>query len=585
MGPVRREEYNSKRLKSRSWKHGLECLWRIHGKTTESMRRRDPFAENRDGDVYEEGQPPNVPLFSQFVGVHQAASHRLQEEDEEEEGIDWTSRSGTIKSTTSDRRIPKDGYEDDVEAPEDAKLALKIDVIAGPCSQSTYTSTEDVDTVNVGRSPENHLVLYDAEISGRHLVFAWCYNNGCWTVTDQGSLNGSYLNGDRISMGHKIIGEQYRLSADDMIQLGTSTKLKISLLPHEMVEYERNERRHSLSLESFPRSLTMPKHKIPSFSSLVSPKMNSSPTRNALVAASSDELRLQCCIVSCVGREHARRRQIIEDVASAECPLLGSEHGNEGIYSALFCVFDGHCGRSAAEAASSALPEELKSRLNDSREWKKSMHDATEELRETFLATDDRISDEAGCTATSIFMWRTLYLGDETVYIQSANVGDSCAILIHLDNGAYEMLTEDHRLSNPTERARLEQNGIPLTKDSRRLYGLNLARALGDRFLKDEDLGLSAEPFVSNVYPVDSTKSALVIVGSDGLWDFVTPADASRLAIKADDDNDGSVVEVAAALVREAQSCGSRDDITAMVVRIWPREEWDDMSPSTNPVD
>jgi len=32
-----------------------------------------------------------------------------------------------------------------------------------------------------------------------------------------------------------------------------------------------------------------------------------------------------------------------------------------------------------------------------------------------------------------------------------------------------------------------------------RLFGLNISRMLGDRFLKDEDLGFIAEPFVSAV--------------------------------------------------------------------------------------
>ncbi len=52
-----------------------------------------------------------------------------------------------------------------------------------------------------------------------------------------------------------------------------------------------------------------------------------------------------------------------QDVACAECPLHGSEEALGGTPAALFCVFDGHCGRAAAEAASTALPDEVSKRL------------------------------------------------------------------------------------------------------------------------------------------------------------------------------------------------------------------------------
>lgn len=52
-----------------------------------------------------------------------------------------------------------------------------------------------------------------------------------------------------------------------------------------------------------------------------------------------------------------------QDVACAECPLHGSEEALGGTPAALFCVFDGHCGRAAADAASTALPDEVSKRL------------------------------------------------------------------------------------------------------------------------------------------------------------------------------------------------------------------------------
>lgn len=70
-----------------------------------------------------------------------------------------------------------------------------------------------------------------------------------------------------------------------------------------------------------------------------------------------------------------------------------------------------------------------------------------------------------------------------------ANVGDSSAVIAELgpqgqlqQQAAY--LTADHRLSNPQERARLQGLGITPGQGGTRLYGLNLGRCLGDRYLK-----------------------------------------------------------------------------------------------------
>lgn len=74
-------------------------------------------------------------------------------------------------------------------------------------------------------------------------------------------------------------------------------------------------------------------------------------------------------------------------------------------------------------------------------------------------------------------------------YEQVANVGDSAAVLIYLDEqgslaSGPTFLTADHRLSNVAERDRLQGLGITLGHGGTRLYGLNLGRCLGDRYLK-----------------------------------------------------------------------------------------------------
>jgi protein phosphatase len=484
------------------------------------------------------------------------------------------SLSDTLKSSASDRKLVSES-DDDAEGhrADNARLAIQIDVLAGPCDKKSVSVGSEQDEISVGRAPHNTLVCFDGEVSGRHVVLRWNYQHGCWTISDQGSLNGTMLNGDRISPGMVC-----RLSSDDMIQLGSSTRLKILLMPEEMAISENNERRQSLSVESFPKSLTIAKGRVPSFASLLSPKLNST----SAIEASSDTLRLECGIVSCIGKDHARKKQNIEDVTSCHSPLIDDSH----LYASLFCVFDGHCGVSAAEAAGTALPEEITMRVTEmvqknanrlSEDFVKSM--MRKHLHESFLATDDRIADEAGCTATAILLWNNR--DNDSIQVQGANVGDSMATMILLSDefdgsGKSIVLTEDHRLTNPKERERLEENGIPLGEDTRRLYGLNLARALGDCFLKDEDLGLSAEPSVSQVYEVSPEQGALILVASDGLWDVLSIEEAVNIASATDKDSHGGVIQIAAALAQESQDLGSRDDITVLVLRIWPREVWED---------
>lgn len=107
---------------------------------------------------------------------------------------------------------------------------------------------------------------------------------------------------------------------------------------------------------------------------------------------------------------------------------------------------------------------------------------------------------------------------------QAANVGDSAAVLWHTSDPPHkcEQLTTDHRISAPAERHRLRSIGIELTEGSDRLYGLNVARCLGDHYLKE--FGFSATPSVSHVHKLPPDQSALLILASDGLWDVAAPS-------------------------------------------------------------
>lgn len=125
--------------------------------------------------------------------------------------------------------------------------------------------------ISIGRTANNGLVLADSEVSGRHVVVKWNSLDRCWQVSDEGSLNGTLLNSEPISVPGRQKGQRYRLSSDDILQLGSYTKIKVSTFPRDLLDPQA-QRHGSLPVGSMPRSLTMPKQRIPSFTLLPSPK-------------------------------------------------------------------------------------------------------------------------------------------------------------------------------------------------------------------------------------------------------------------------------------------------------------------------
>lgn len=68
----------------------------------------------------------------------------------------------------------------------------------------------DTDSTRVGRHPDNEVFLDDVTVSRRHAEFV--RENGKFSIVDVGSLNGTYLNGNRV--------ERETLTRGDEIQIG-----------------------------------------------------------------------------------------------------------------------------------------------------------------------------------------------------------------------------------------------------------------------------------------------------------------------------------------------------------------------------
>ena len=89
----------------------------------------------------------------------------------------------------------------------EAGTALLV-VSRGPNAGSRFLL--DADIVTVGRHPESDIFLDDITVSRRHAEFRRA--EGAFTVVDVGSLNGTYVNRDRV--------EHATLAGGDEVQIG-----------------------------------------------------------------------------------------------------------------------------------------------------------------------------------------------------------------------------------------------------------------------------------------------------------------------------------------------------------------------------
>jgi len=113
--------------------------------------------------------------------------------------------TGGDKVETSDRQLsPVDAAAVDALPVGSALLVVQ----KGPGAGSRFLLDQDV--VNAGRHPDSEIFLDDVTVSRRHAIFNRAGDG--YTVSDVGSLNGTYVNRDRI--------ETIALTDSDEVQIG-----------------------------------------------------------------------------------------------------------------------------------------------------------------------------------------------------------------------------------------------------------------------------------------------------------------------------------------------------------------------------
>lgn len=88
-------------------------------------------------------------------------------------------------------------------------------VTSGHRAGSRYALAADM--VTAGRHPESHIFLDDITVSRRHVEFH--RHEGGWELRDVGSLNGTYLNGERVDAATVHNGDDVQIGKFKLVFL------------------------------------------------------------------------------------------------------------------------------------------------------------------------------------------------------------------------------------------------------------------------------------------------------------------------------------------------------------------------------
>ena len=104
-------------------------------------------------------------------------------------------------TSTGDRPLTKEDLETIMRLADGTALLIST---RGAVSGSRYLLDED--EITVGRDPRADILLDDSTVSRAHAVFRRM--NGAFTVVDAGSLNGTYVNRQRIDHAQLKNGDE-----------------------------------------------------------------------------------------------------------------------------------------------------------------------------------------------------------------------------------------------------------------------------------------------------------------------------------------------------------------------------------------
>mmetsp|Transcript_3051 Transcript_3051/g.7302 ORF Transcript_3051/g.7302 Transcript_3051/m.7302 type:complete len:456 (+) Transcript_3051:37-1404(+) len=238
---------------------------------------------------------------------------------------------------------------------------------------------------------------------------------------------------------------------------------------------------------------------------------------------------------------------------------LGGDDGR-----GYFAVFDGHGGRPSVDYAESKMHEVLISELQAS------PNAPGTALERTFVKVDDQLRvlgscRQAGATAVVALIAQQGAGPSAKRHLAVANVGDTRAVLVN-SRGGVTRLTYDHKASDAQEARRIVNAGGHIARG--RVGGqLMVTRALGDHALRA--MGVTAMPHITERNLSDADRC--LILATDGVWDVMSDEDCGQFVLSSMShcavENMHDVASgLAQAIVNQAKSLGSTDNITAAIV-------------------
>ncbi|XP_076952579.1 putative protein phosphatase 2C 76 [Bidens hawaiensis] len=217
----------------------------------------------------------------------------------------------------------------------------------------------------------------------------------------------------------------------------------------------------------------------------------------------------------------------------------------------LFGIFDGHGGSRAAEYLKQNLFNNLMMHPQFMTNTKMALSETYQQTDSDFLESEkDNSRDDGSTASTAVLVGNRLFV---------ANVGDSRTIISKA--GKAIPLSEDHKPNRTDERERIENaGGVVMWAGTWRVGGvLAMSRAFGNRMLKQF---VVAEPDIQEQELGEEIE--MLVLASDGLWDVVPNDDAVSIAQTEEEPEAG-----AKKLIETAFSCGSADNITCIVVKLY----------------
>ncbi|GET92313.1 protein phosphatase 2c-like protein [Leishmania tarentolae] len=235
----------------------------------------------------------------------------------------------------------------------------------------------------------------------------------------------------------------------------------------------------------------------------------------------------------------------------------------------FFGIYDGHGGRQCAEYVRSRLHEITLSHECLKTAPRKAISDAFAQVEREFLGQTTHDMSSAGCVcAAAVVQGSVLTVG---------NVGDCEVVLARA--GQPVLLTVKHNPGcNDAEAARVKKAGgcifncrVGHPHLNPRMCSLAVSRAVGDagfklaEYTNGKPSGIIAVADTAEV--LLAKEDAFLILACDGLWDTMSYAEAVELAT-AYMASGADANSVADQLVREALRRGTRDNVTAIFVRL-----------------